>query len=152
MITHCPDEQIARVLEYLELRFGLDRSLFAGFGFYAGAKGRVILGPRDLPASLNADTAGLLIARVHRSVKPTTNLFQVFGKHVTRNRILLSPEQAIRFLQGLDLVICEQDQVLATPGYVLIQYDDYSLGCGAFRDNNVKNMLPRAKRLEVKFF
>lgn len=152
MITRCPDDQKTRVLEYLETRFGLDQALFAGFGFYAGAKGRVILGPQVLPEALKADTAGLLIARVHRSVKPTTNLFQVFGKNVTRNRIILSPEQALRFLQGLDITISEQDQVLATPGYVLIQYDDYSLGCGAFRDDSIKNMLPRAKRLEVKYF
>lgn len=151
MIMPCPEDMRIRTIAYLEERFGLSATLFEGFTMYAGAKGRVILGPGGIPDSLAPDTAGLVIARVHRSVKPTTNLLQVFGRLVQRNAITLSRENTLRFLQGSDIVLSPADRVDAYPGYVLVKYGDYPLGCGLFQENHIKNMLPRAKRLDVDF-
>lgn len=150
MIMPCPEDLRLRTLAYLEERFGLPRALFDAFAVYAGAKGRVILGPRLIPATLDVDTAGLVIARVNRSVKPTTNLFQVFGRLVQRNTITLSREQTLRYIEGIDIKVGPDDTVDALPGYVLIKYDDYPLGCGLFQEGQIKNMLPRAKRLDVE--
>ncbi len=147
----CPDEMRVRTLTYLEERFGLSPTLFESFVLYAGAKGRIILGPKLIPQAFDPDTAGLVIARVNRSVKPTTNLFQVFGRLVVRNTITLAREQALRYLAGNDIAVGTEDRVDAYLGYVLIKYDDYPLGCGLFQEGQIKNMLPRAKRLEVEY-
>ncbi len=150
MIDYCEPEIRDQVLDYLELRFGLLRTLFDDFGFYAGPKGRVIVGPKQYDETIVPDTAGLLIARVHKSVKPTTNLLQIFGALATRNTITLSRAQTLKYLQGLDIKPTEDDIVDATNGYVLLRYDRYALGCGLFQDGQVKNMLPRAKRIELE--
>lgn len=151
MIMPCPDDMRIRTIAYLEERFGLAPTLFDDFTMYAGAKGRVILGPSGIPASLSPDTAGLVIARVHRSVKPTTNLLQVFGRLIQRNTIALSRANTLCYLQGSDITLGPEDRVDAYPGYVLVKYDDYPLGCGLLQENHIKNMLPRAKRLDVDF-
>ncbi len=151
MIMPCPEEMRVRTLTYLEERFGLSPQLFDSFVLYAGAKGRIILGPKIIPEVLDPDTAGLVIARVNRSVKPTTNLFQVFGRLVERNTISLGRDQALRYLAGGDITVGAEDRIDAYPGYVLIKYDEYPLGCGLFQEGQIKNMLPRAKRLEVEY-
>ena len=150
MIEFCEAETRELVLDYLELRFGLSKKLFDDFGFYAGPKGRVIVGPKQYDETIVPDTAGLLIARVHKSVKPTTNLLQIFGALATRNTITLSRNQTLKYLQGLDIKPGNEDVVDATHGYILLRYDRYALGCGLFQDGHVKNMLPRAKRIELE--
>ncbi len=151
MIDYCEPEIRDEVLDYLELRFGLSKAIFDQFGFYAGPKGRVIVGPKQYDDRLSPDTAGLLIARVHKSVKPTTNLLQIFGSQVRRNFITLSRPQTLKYLQGLDIKPTPEDIVEATNGYVLLRYDVYSLGCGLYQAHTIKNMLPRAKRIELEY-
>lgn len=150
MIDYCEPEIREQVLDYFDLRFGLKRNIFDDFGFYSGPKGRVIVGPKQYDDRLSPDTAGLLIARVHKSVKPTTNLLQIFGAKVTRNTITLSRSQTLKYLQGLDVKPGEDDVIDATNGYVLLKYAGYALGCGLFQEGQVKNMLPRAKRIELE--
>jgi NOL1/NOP2/fmu family ribosome biogenesis protein len=150
VIDYCEPEIRDQVLDYLELRFGLPRAIFDQFGFYAGPKGRVIVGPKRFDDRISPDTAGLLIARVHKSVKPTTNLLQIFGSQVRRNVITLSRSQTLKYLQGLDIRPTAEDIVDATNGYVLLKYDVYALGCGLYQADAVKNMLPRAKRIELE--
>lgn len=150
MIEYCEPEIREQVLDYLELRFGLAKTNFDEYGFYAGPKGRVIVGPKLIDDRIEPATAGLLIARVHKSVKPTTNLLQIFGSLVKRNIITLSRAQTLKYLQGLDIRPGAEDAIDATNGYVLLKYDQYSLGCGLYQDDQVKNMLPRAKRIQLE--
>lgn len=151
MIELCDPETISRVLNYLEERFGMQRTLFADFAFYAGPKGRIIVGPKQYDDRLSPDTAGLLVARVNRSVKPSTNLLQIFGRDIERNVIILSKPQTLKYLQGLDIKLTEDDQINATNGYVLLKFDSYPLGCGLYQADSIKNMLPRAKRTELDY-
>jgi NOL1/NOP2/fmu family ribosome biogenesis protein len=39
----------------------------------------------------------------------------------------------------------------ASDGYVLLVHRDQPLGCGLLRGDSIRNMLPKAKRLELKF-
>ena len=151
MIEFCPLEIKQQVLEYLTQRFGLPASLFDSFEFYAGPTGRVILGPKLIDTKIEADTAGLLIARIGKSVKPSTNLLQLFGGSIGKNVIQLDREKAIKYVRGLDLHLDGDKIGEATGGYVVLKYDRYSLGCGLLQGNQLKNMLPKAKRLELKY-
>jgi NOL1/NOP2/fmu family ribosome biogenesis protein len=136
------------VLSYLEERFGIDRRHFSDFEFYMASKGRVFLGPKGIPGRLKPVSVGILVARMSGSVKPSTNLLQLFGRHASRSIVSLPKEQALRYLRGEDLKLTDGG---ATEGYILLKYLDFPLGCGMLKKGIVKNMLPKAKRIEAKF-
>jgi len=136
------------VFDYMEERFGMDRKLFSGFRLYRGVKGRVYMGSEAVPAEPKPISAGIVVARLHGSVKPSTNLIQLFGRHAKRNAIGLDKKQALAFIRGEDL---EVEPGEATDGYVILRYLGFSLGCGLLKGRDVKSMLPKARRLEVEF-
>ena len=136
------------VFGYLEDRFGIDRKHFSGFEFYMASKGRVFLGPKSIPGRLKPVSVGILIARMGGSVKPSTTLLQLFGRHASRSIADLPKEQALRYIRGEDLRLTDNG---ITDGYILLKYLDFPLGCGMLKKGIVKNMLPKAKRMEAKF-
>ncbi|MBU0591769.1 hypothetical protein KKF81_06825 [Candidatus Micrarchaeota archaeon] len=136
------------ILDYFEGRFGINKSYFEGFGFYLASKGRVFLGPTSI-GNLKFVSVGLLVVRISRVIKPTTNILQIFGKYANQNIIMLTKKQAEDYVFGMDLKI--DDYASVTDGYVILKYANSSLGCGFLKNNVVKNMLPKAKRLELKF-
>lgn len=143
--------RLSDVLEYLEKRFGLDRSIFAEHSFYIASKGRIYLGPKHAIGSPRIVTLGLLIARADGSIKPTTNLLQIFGRSVTRNALNLEKGQAIAYAKGEDIKVDKTQHADVSDGYVLLKYGNHPLGCGLIKSGVIKNMLPKAKRLEIKF-
>ena len=138
-------------VSFFHSRFGLGKELFEGYGFNLGPKEKIYLGPKKVPGNPKIVSMGLLIARVSGSVKPTTNLLQLFGKQVTKNFIILPKEQVPSFLKGEDLQLDKSAIGHATDGYVLVRYLDYPLGCGFLKGKTMKNMLPKAKRLGLKY-
>ena len=139
------------VLAYLEERFGLGPAHFEGFGLYLASKGRVYLGPRVAISQPRVVTLGLLIARISRAVKPSTNLLQAFGAMVTKNYIELDRIQTISYAKGEDIRLSPESVKSASEGYILLRYSGIPLGCGLLNGQEVKNMLPKAKRLELHF-
>jgi NOL1/NOP2/fmu family ribosome biogenesis protein len=140
-----------KVFGYLEERFGLERSLFDDYGLYMASKGRVYLGPRRVPDLPKIATIGLLIARVHGTVKPSTNLLQALGKRVSRNIVNATREQALAYARGGDFKPDSAAVDGIGDGYVLVRFEGASLGCGLLQKGMVKNMLPKAKRLELRY-
>jgi NOL1/NOP2/fmu family ribosome biogenesis protein len=171
-----PAPSAADVLAYLEERFGLERALFDGFGLYATSKGRIYLGPKRLVNHPRIATLGLLIARSHGAIKPSTNLLQLFGRQVKKNYVELAKEDAAAFIGGADVRLPGAeaavgvgadvrhpngagggigDTGVATDGYVLVRYLGFSLGCGMLHSGphgaEIRNMLPKAKRLAISY-
>jgi NOL1/NOP2/fmu family ribosome biogenesis protein len=143
-----PGQIKEEVLIYLEERFGLSRSLFDSYGLYLAPKGKVYLGPRKAPANIRIVTIGLHIARAEGAIKPTTNLFQVFGDRITKNVVSLAKEQVKDFVRGNDIQL--PDTAGQSDGYVHVRYLDYDLGCAHLKGKGLKNMVPKAKRIELK--
>lgn len=147
-----PPEALQRlVLTYLEERFGLAPALFEDFGFYLASKGRVYLGPKNFIGVSGIVTVGILVARVSKTVKPSTNLLQAFGHYVTRNFVELDREQTTAYAKGKDIMLSERQICSVSDGYVLLRYKNFPLGCGLCKGNLVRNMLPKAKRLMLKY-
>jgi len=143
-----PAQVKENVLKYLEDRFGLARSLFDIYGLYLAPKGKVYLGPKSAPANIRIVTIGLHIARAEGAIKPTTNLFQVFGDRITKNVVQLEKDQVKDFVRGNDILL--HDVTGQSDGYVHVRYLDYDLGCAHLKGKNLKNMVPKAKRIELK--
>jgi NOL1/NOP2/fmu family ribosome biogenesis protein len=151
MIKKCSPEHQSLLLAYLETRFGIEQHLFENFSFYAASKDRIFLGPKTLIDRPPPVSAGILIARLKRAVKPTTNFFQIFGKYVKNNSIAFNKEQALRFIRGEDLELSADEIRDASDGYVLLTYLDFPLGCGLLKRNHIKNMIPKVKWRNLKF-
>ncbi|VVC02470.1 Ribosomal RNA small subunit methyltransferase F [Candidatus Bilamarchaeum dharawalense] len=144
-----PKKIQSEVLAYLYSRFGFDQKLFDNFGLYLGSKGKIYLGPKQLIKEPKIVTLGIMIARADGGIKPTTNLFQIFGKQITKNYIKISKEQAIVYVKGEDMNLGDIQN--ASDGYVLIKYGDIPLGCGFLKGHALKNMMPKAKRIGLKY-
>jgi len=151
MITECSSQDQKLVLNYLEERFGIKQQLFDGFSFYSASKGRIYLGPKNLIDKPKPVTGGILIARISRYIKPTTIFLQLFGKYVTKNIIKLNKERTVRFTKGENLGLSGNEIQDALNGYVLVTYLDFPLGCGLLKGNQVRNMIPRPKLLDLEF-
>ena len=136
-------------LKYFEERFGLPRTIFDTYSIYLGPKGRLYLGPAKVPPNLRIVSPGLLIARADSAIKPSTNLFQLFGKQVDKNILSISKEQTVKFVQGTDMILSKSDLGDVSDGYVLVRYLDYDLGCALLKGTTLKNMVPKAKRLTL---
>jgi len=151
MIEPCSTRDRSLTLYYLEKRFGISPEWFADFEFFASANGRIILGPKEIDSCLSPDTAGLLITRLGNTVKPTTNLLQLVGTLITKNFVALERENAVRYIKGLDLEVTSAEIGDTTEGYVLVKYLAFPLGCGLLKGTHIKNMLPKARRLDIRF-
>ncbi len=148
------------ILRYFEERFGISKKLFADHKLYSDQKGRVFLGPKVAAAGDIAVFIGMQTARIENGssklakptsmrIRPSTNFFQLFGKHATKNFISLSKEQAQAYAKGEDIELTQPTG--STEGYVLLKYLDYPLGCGLLKNGNVKNVLPKERRMKVEF-
>jgi len=148
--TISPEGVSEKVLGYFEERFGLRKGLFEPYGLYLASKGRVYLGPKRVPDMPKIATIGLMVARVGDTVKPSTNLLQAFGNSVTRNAIDLDARQAAAYAKGGDIMPGKAQLNSISDGYVLLRHAGAPLGCGWLKGGAVRNMLPKAKRLEIQ--
>ncbi|MCK5018975.1 MAG: hypothetical protein KAS32_18085 [Candidatus Peribacteraceae bacterium] len=141
---------VEAVLEYLENRFGIDSGLFYGMDFLQNEKGRVFALSKTAASFAERRVIACIslpFVRLDASVKPTSAMIQVFGNHATKNVVTIDRNEAKDFIQGFDLYDVKHN---CERGYVIIKYKDFPLGCGLLRENNVKNMLPKAKRMPVE--
>jgi NOL1/NOP2/fmu family ribosome biogenesis protein len=139
------------ILGYLEERFGIPASMFEGFGFYGASRGRIYLGPKSVLPRPEPVSVGILVARAGGALKPTTNLIQLFGRHATRNVVSLGRENALRYANGDDLTLAPGEKEDTTDGYVILSYLGSPMGCGRLAGDVVSNLLPKGKRLKLKF-
>lgn len=135
---------------YMEERFGISRSHFREFGIYSDQKGRVFMAPKKLAAEDIAITVGMQIARTGKAIKPSTNFLQAFGRHAGKGILPLAKEQAVAYARGEDIKVHARPDGISD-GYVLLKYLDFPMGCGLLKDGQIKNVLPKARRMQVKF-
>jgi hypothetical protein len=130
-----------QLLKILNERFGIEEDIFKDHQLYSTTKERIYLGPSYIPNELKIVSAGMLIFREN---KPTTNFFQLFGKYIKKNIVEINKEQALDFIEGKDIEYEGLNQ-----DYILVKYRDYYLGCGLLKENKIKNLVPKVKRLEI---
>lgn len=103
----------------------------------------------------NAITAGMTIARISPgreiTVKPTTNLLQSFGSQATKNLVTLDRERTIDFASGLDIRLSQDEPCDAEDGYVIVKFGETVLGCGLKQGVFIRCLVPKAKRIRLKF-
>jgi NOL1/NOP2/fmu family ribosome biogenesis protein len=150
------------ILEYFENRFGIPKGIFSDFRLYSDQKGRVLLGPKNLASQDIAVSVGMQVAKVmngggwksaepsFKRVKPSTNFLQIFGKHAKKNFISINKEQAKAYIKGEDVILHTVPAGI-DEGYILVKYLDYPLGCGFLKQKELRNVLPKARRMKAEF-
>jgi len=151
MIKIADSETIHRVKEYFEIRFGIETDIFNEYLFYEGPRGRIFLGPETSLPLRNVDTLGILITRVQRTVKPSTNFFQLFGKFVTKSHIVLDKSQCLKYCSGEDNIVSEKEISGTTRGFVMVSYNNIPLGCALLKENILLNQLPSQNRIKLQY-
>lgn len=151
MLERSSFEIIHRVKEYYEIRFGIYTDIFDPYVFYTGPHGRIFMGPETSFPLDSIDTLGILVARIQRTVKPTTNFFQLFGKLVSKNNVDLNKDQTIKYCSGEDMILTLVEIGGATRGFVMVSYDKMPLGCALLIENKLLNQLPNQNRIKLQY-
>jgi len=139
-------------IAYLKERFGFEKSDFEGFVFVADRK-RVYLTTEDVAEmgnfSKKQHSYGIIAGRLQREgrlIKPTTNLFQLFGKKAKMNTIKIDDEEKEYFIRGFDIEVEDAD---ATNGYVIVSWKGHIIGCGLLKDGIMHNQLPKNRIIKI---
>jgi NOL1/NOP2/fmu family ribosome biogenesis protein len=147
-------KKVKEVLAELKERFGFRPEAFAQYDFYINAKNKIFIVNKE--ASLLTGTypkrltnAGMLFARRDATVKPTSNMIQLFGRGAHKNVINLDKVKARIYIEGFDLDVKPPKTV--KDGYVILKYDKNPMGCGLLKDGQIKNTMPKAKRMRLKY-
>ncbi len=151
MIELLQNERRAFVLNYFDDRFGVGAGTFDKYQWYEGSKGRVYVMPKDIVAPKSALTAGLLLARIHDYVKPSTDFFQVFDRLIVRNYVPMTRQECLSYVAGNGIAPNKNALAGATPGYVLLRYNGVAVACGYLRGELIENVLGKAKTLALEF-
>ena len=145
------EEEKREMLDYLEERFGIDRSVFNGYIFIKIGR-KVWITNRDVVeknfSGMNVEAAGMLFVRwekIKDKIKITTNAAQIFGKYATKNVVEVDEIQLHQVLCGLNLYDVDVD---CEDGYVLLKYGEHILGVGLKHGNFIKNLIPKARRVK----
>ena len=139
------------ILEFLEKRFGIEHSAFAGLEFMDNGKGRIFAMSRQaaiFALGNNIMSTSLPFMRLGGSPKPTSAMIQFFGHLANTCIIELDKRKAKDFAAGFDIDVESHG---CSDGYVILKYEGFPLGCGLLRGSGIKNMLPKAKRMAVEF-
>ncbi len=143
-------DEVNRIITALCERFGVDESVFEDCALYLGSKGKVYLHHLPAPEIVGAAIVGMHIATVAKTVKPTTNFFQTFGRHLRKNVVHVSSDVAREMIIGQEVLALPQDCEEVTTGYVAIACDGRPFMCAFLKDGEIRNMLSKGRRRVVE--
>lgn len=134
------------ILNFLKERFGIEDKAFEGFKFVRSGEDAWIMS-EDVPENLyGINRVGLRFARgLSRNPKITTAVIQIFGKYATKNIVHISEEQLSDYLKGRDVEVGEIKGV--ERGQVIVKFKDDVIGSGLYDGRNLKNQIPKARRV-----
>lgn len=150
MLAVLHEKQKSELLEFIKERFEINENVFTDHEFYSGHKGKVFLGPTNIGLD-NYLSVGFEIARLGRKIKLSSSFAQLFGLHAKKNALYLTKENAINYMNGYSLILENSETESCSNGLVFVFYQGLALGSGLLVDTSLKNMLPKAKRTEIRF-
>ena len=142
------------MFEKLKERFGLDPKLFQDYDFFINTKNKIFILNKTSSKLVESYpkrlmNVGILFARKDAVIKPTSNMLQIFGHSARKNIIELNRPRARIYIEGFDIDF--REEISAVDGYVILRYGNNTLGCGLLKDFALKNVIPKAKRMRLKY-
>ncbi len=132
------------------LRFGVQPEFFKHFRFWQRGNRLFWVALPHLQPFPGVGVEGLgmpLVQRTHRGFKPKTFALQYFAPWIQNSVVELPDQKACwRFVSG------QSQNFLAagiTPGYVLVRFGPFALGCGLYARGQLHSLLPKALQMQV---
>ncbi|MCS7112791.1 MAG: hypothetical protein NZ955_02395 [Candidatus Bathyarchaeota archaeon] len=150
----CSDEEVKRILSFLEERYGFPRHIFEGYKFLVRGRNSIWVfsgHPSILEMIPGIDAAGIraLHLSIRKALKPTTIFLQVFGRYATKNIVKLqNEEEAVAFMSGGSIA----RRYDVDDGFVIVKFGDDILGCGFYSDGVLKSKVPKTSRVKFEWF
>ena len=142
---------IEKFLKYIEERFGITKESFEGFSLLD--YGDIWLSSREVAEFKikSFKRKGIRVARLFKDgkIKVATSFMQLFGKEAKKNVVQLTREEAVKFIEGLDIELADVPEGVSD-GQVIVKFHEYPLGSALLRGKRLKNQLPRGKRIKIK--
>ncbi len=142
--------EVRKALAYLEERFGIPPAVFDGWVLFEVGGDVWLASPETLEVEapkLRRRGIRLLRAQKRGRWKLTTAGMQHLQRHIVRNVVSVSAQQAEAFVRGEDLRLPDIPEG-CTPGQVAVAFQGEILGSGLLsRDGRVKNQIPSGRRL-----
>ena len=158
-------KEIRRILEQLEKQWGC--SLELDYLFFRNNKNRISLMNRDFvqldTSKLRLNSVGLYFCEVmdNGEIRLSIEGSQLVGPTATKNVILLDFVQTRKWLYGQDIEFGSQSAASASfspasafsavaslpTGFVILQHDDFFLGCGRLKNGVISNHVSKIRRI-----
>ena len=138
-------KQVKEIVTELKGYYGI-KELKLNYSFVKDAKNKIYLINKDykkITTNLRINQLGLYFINISKDFRLSIEGSQIIGKMATKNIYKMPDKDLKEWLNGLDL---ETDD--NSIGYKLIKNKDDFYGVGYFRDNKIRNFIPRYRRIK----
>jgi len=149
------DEEVRRVLQILEERFGAKTDKLAkNYLFFKDKKGKIWICTQEIGKielkRLKIQKIGLYFGffESKRKLRLSIEGTQLIGSLATKNVIELTREEMELWMRGLDLEKRLPKSSKVSEGPVILKCGDDFLGSGVYREGRIMNMVPKERRIK----
>lgn len=140
----------SEVLEYFDDRFGIPPETFEAHTFWEKGSGKLWIVHGDHRNPVAVEGLGMTCLRTRQEFwKPTTDFVQRFGDRATRNVVVLSDDEAARFMAGAEQELSWDGDW----GYLIAARETAGapapLGVGLFTYGELDSMVPNGRRRQA---
>lgn len=131
------------LFSYMEKRFGLSQSVFAGYLLFKRQRSWWLLKNSPfLQSASRLKVAGVgfrAFQRVGKFMKPSTRMIQTFGHLATRATVEIDEVQLQNLVSGDPLYV----ELEIEDGYVILSFKGHILGLGLLVEGKILSQIPR---------
>jgi NOL1/NOP2/fmu family ribosome biogenesis protein len=128
--------------------------------FFVSTKQKIFLLPPDIAMlekseerALRIDKAGLYIGRVEESggIRLSIEGSQIIGPYSSKHILEIGEEHLEPWVKGEDFELSEQEKKQAGEehGFFIIKFRKDFLGCGQVKNNNLRSLVSKDRRLKT---
>jgi len=136
-------KQVSNIIDELKEHYGI-KELKLDFSFVTDAKNKVYLINKEhkLIEYMRINSRGLYFLNITKDLRLSIEGSQIIGKLATENIYKISDEELKDWLRGYEL-----DTKDNSIGYKLIQNKNDFYGVGYFKENKIRNFIPKYRRI-----
>ncbi|MCS7106101.1 MAG: hypothetical protein NZ942_02180 [Candidatus Aenigmarchaeota archaeon] len=146
-------EEVREIERIVEKNYGVKLSL-KDFTVAKDKEEKIWLASKEILSfdlsKLQVNSLGFNFGKLKRNEKIhlTIEGAQIVGKSATKNIVLLNEENALKFMQGLD-VKPEKEINCEYHNFVIVKFKDRILGSSLLTEEGIKNMVPKGRRIPL---
>lgn len=144
-------KDVKRILEQLNIQWGFSEPL--DYLFFQNNKHRIFLVNKEFAlldfSKLRINSVGMYFGEIMKNseVRLCIEGSQFVGKFAKKNVICVDEDNARKWLYGMDIKIIEYNKEVDVNKFVILQFGDYFIGCGRYKEGIVSNHVGKNRRI-----